>query len=233
MESPDARGKMTTWIVVTALVSAVVAGAAVRVYQQRTVSRLEAEADNRDRDVEQLRNQLAAVQSRLGAASADESAAAEQIAPTAPEEPASTSVPAPSLPAPGTAAKPKVETQFTFIKKATRSGSAATIVADYAQLLTGEAAAVAATAHGDESPPPNDYYIVNDNPKLRTLQVRSDATVKLTTKSDGTTVGPDGYSVSLAKFVELYNGTTAIRGAPYHITLTDGSVSAIAEQYTP
>lgn len=50
------------------------------------------------------------------------------------------------------------------------------LTVDYAQMLTGEDAARAAEARGDESPPPNDYYIVNDNPKLRTflLGARSD-----------------------------------------------------------
>lgn len=233
MESPTTRGRMIAVIAVTALVSAVIAGTTVWVYQQRTIDRLEAEAEANDRDLEQLAGRLDEVQARLEAASAEASMAAEQVTPTAPEEPTSTSVPAPSALAPGAVAKPKVETQFTFIKKATQSGSASTIVADYAQLLTGDAAAVAATAHGDESPPPNDYYIVNDNPKLRTLPVRSDATVKLTTKSDGTTVGPSGYSVTLTKFVQLYNSTPAIHAAPYHITLTDGTVSAITEQYVP
>ena len=39
---------------------------------------------------------------------------------------------------------------------------------DLAYFLTGDAANQAAAEHGDETPVPNDYYIVNDNPSLRT-----------------------------------------------------------------
>jgi hypothetical protein len=35
----------------------------------------------------------------------------------------------------------------------------------------------AAAEDGEESPPPNDYYIHNVNPRLRTLPVRSDAPI--------------------------------------------------------
>jgi hypothetical protein len=53
------------------------------------------------------------------------------------------------------------------------------ITVDYVQMLTGKAAADRATADGQESPPPNDYYLVNDNPKLRTFSVAAAAPVYL------------------------------------------------------
>jgi hypothetical protein len=42
---------------------------------------------------------------------------------------------------------------------------------DLAYFLTGDAANQAAAEHGDETPVPNDYYIVNDNPLLRTTPI--------------------------------------------------------------
>jgi hypothetical protein len=51
------------------------------------------------------------------------------------------------------------------------------ITFDLIQFLTGEAAIKAAAEDHQESPPPNDYYIRNVNPRLRTLPVRSGATI--------------------------------------------------------
>jgi hypothetical protein len=48
---------------------------------------------------------------------------------------------------------------------------------DLIQYLTGDAATRAAAEDGEESPPPNDYYIRNVNPRLRTLPVRADASI--------------------------------------------------------
>jgi hypothetical protein len=64
------------------------------------------------------------------------------------------------------------------VKKLHGTPPDATLTFDLAEFLTGEAAAQAAAEHGDESPPPNDYYIVNDNPKLRTMPIAPDATIQ-------------------------------------------------------
>ncbi len=126
--------------------------------------------------------------------------------------------------------------QFTFIKDVTIKGGKTTISADFAQFLTGKAAADSATAHGDESPPPNDYYIANDNKKLRTLPVKSGIKVSLTALDDGTS-DPEGYKVSLSKWAGYYAAPTpdtgSITGGPYWITITNSVVTAIEEQYTP
>lgn len=138
-----------------------------------------------------------------------------------------------------TASVPPVGTivrQFTFVKNVTASGGKTSVAADYAQFLTGKAAADSATAHGDESPPPNDYYIANDNKKLRTIPVKPGISVKLTARDDGTSE-PNGYKVSLAKWASYYasptDNTGGITGGPYWFTITDGVVTAIEEQYTP
>jgi hypothetical protein len=52
-----------------------------------------------------------------------------------------------------------------------------TITFDLIQFFTGEAATKAAAEDGEESPPPNDYYIRNVNSRLRTLPVQSGAPI--------------------------------------------------------
>jgi hypothetical protein len=135
-------------------------------------------------------------------------------------------------------AKPAVKTvkQFTFIKKVDQSGPAPVVTADYAQMLTGTAANKAATAHGDESPPPNDYYIVNDNHLLRKLKVKSGISVTVTTNPDGT-VDPTGHIVTFANWAANYAAPTAanasLRSAPYWIWVKGDTITRIDEQYLP
>ena len=126
--------------------------------------------------------------------------------------------------------------QFAFVENVTTTGGKTSVIADYAQFLTGKAAATAASAHGDESPPPNDFYIVNDNKKLRTLVVKSGISVKLTARDDGTSE-PNGYKVTLAKWTSYFaapaDNTQSITKGPYWFTITNSVVTGIEEQYTP
>ncbi|MGH8944525.1 MAG: hypothetical protein ACRDVL_00045 [Acidimicrobiia bacterium] len=62
---------------------------------------------------------------------------------------------------------------FGFVL-ATTSG---TVEFDLACWFTGDAAVRAAAEDGEESPPPNDYYVRNVNETARTLDVAADATV--------------------------------------------------------
>lgn len=124
---------------------------------------------------------------------------------------------------------------FTFIEKVTIKSSTSYITADYAQFLTGDAAAEAATAAGDESPPPNDYYIVNENEKLRTLPVDGSVKVLLSTWEPHFNV--DGYPVAFSEWRDMINGVNddfpRATMVPYWITIKNGKVTKIAEQYLP
>ena len=133
-----------------------------------------------------------------------------------------------------TPAKPKTVKEYAFVKKIAKSGSAYTLTADYAEFLTGKAAAKAAKDHGDESPPPNDYYIVNDNPLLRKVPVKSGTTVTLIDKADGTQA-PNGYDATMAQWTALMNGSMGQRfkDVGYWLTVTDGVVTHVAEQWVP
>jgi hypothetical protein len=106
-----------------------------------------------------------------------------------------------------------------------------TITFDLIQFFTGEAANQAAAEDNEESPPPNDYYIRNVNPKLRTLPVAADAPITvnvLAAQSTGSST--KDVSVTMAKLASYFpnSGTP-----PFWITVAQGQVTTIAQQYLP
>jgi hypothetical protein len=114
--------------------------------------------------------------------------------------------------------------------------SSQTLVFDLAYFLTGDEANQAAAEHGDETPVPNDYYIVNDNPKLRTLDVAPDVTVrvidwnhccKLVTGEIQPFV--DAFATKHHEWGAMYQGSKAA----YWLTVRAGLVTRIEEQYFP
>jgi hypothetical protein len=124
---------------------------------------------------------------------------------------------------------------FCYMESAKWEGSQPELTVDYAQMLTGAEAAAAATAAGDESPPPNDYYIVNQNPKLRTFPADGSMTVRMTSSAEGTR--PEGYDMPFAQWYDAFSGMSgsfpAIRDVPYWITVENGIIVGIEEQYLP
>jgi hypothetical protein len=124
--------------------------------------------------------------------------------------------------------------EFVFITD-TDADSSPSIIADYAQFLTGDAAIAAAREARDEAPP-TDYYIVNTNAAQRTLPVRPGIKVKLLSRRDGS-MDIDGYTASFSSWAGNWKsptaGNTAIRSAPYWLTISDGTVTEIEEQYLP
>lgn len=111
-----------------------------------------------------------------------------------------------------------------------------TMAFDLALFLTGDEANQAAAEHGDETPVPNDYYIVNDNPRLRTLVVSSDIRIQLLDWRHCCdrlfSADPDRFqdSFSLTKYpAGNYKG----KFSTYWLTVNGGVVTAIEEQYLP
>jgi hypothetical protein len=105
------------------------------------------------------------------------------------------------------------------------------ITFDLIQLYLGQDAAREAAKDHQESPPPNDVYLRNVNPRLRTLPVRSDATITCNTLTAG-------YTGSATKDVQVPLDRLAIvlpRGGagPFWITVRHDQVVKIAEQYLP
>ncbi|MBA4370992.1 MAG: hypothetical protein C0418_05365 [Coriobacteriaceae bacterium] len=124
---------------------------------------------------------------------------------------------------------PEVAKQFCFIKDLTEAGGTYSLVLDYAQMLSGKAAADAAAARGEESPPPNDYFIVNDNPKLRTLQAASGA--KVTLYYDGMA---EKRSMTIAQFATIFAANRDGKAdVPYYAVVSEDEVLSLEEQYLP
>jgi hypothetical protein len=95
----------------------------------------------------------------------------------------------------------------------------------------GAAAAKAAAEDGEESPPPNDYYIRNVNPRLRTLPVRDGAPITVNVlAAQATGSSTKDVPVDLAKLASYFpnSGTP-----PFWITVVQGQVTEMAQQYLP
>jgi len=111
-----------------------------------------------------------------------------------------------------------------------------TMVLDLAYFLTGDEANEAAEEHGDETPVPNDYYIVNDNPRLRTLVVSRDVRILLIDWMNCCDrffpADPGRFQDSFA-LDEYPPGNYKGKFSPYWLTVRDGVVTAIEEQYLP
>jgi hypothetical protein len=104
-----------------------------------------------------------------------------------------------------------------------------TITFDLLQFFTGEAAAKAAAEDGEESPPPNDYYIRNVNPRLRTLPVAAGAHITVSSLASSSNPTKD-VSVTLDELAGYFPN----RGAdPFWITVEQGQVTRIAQQFLP
>lgn len=221
----DRRAVMT--IAIAAGAGVLVGALAVGVIQQQRIAELRrqlaqqsatatelaslrARIDERDRQLEQLTTQVSELESELASAS----------------------------PLHGTGDKTSsapTSRQFAFIKSIS-SGNSPALVADYAQFLTGDAAARAAEKAGTESPPPNDYYIVNESGQLRTLRVAPSAKVRLTTKP-GEGAAPEPYASDLKTLAGYLASdteeTAGLRADGFWLTVTDGVVTGIEEQYAP
>jgi hypothetical protein len=113
------------------------------------------------------------------------------------------------------------------------------VTVDVIQFLTGDAAIAAYEEDVPEDPdlgPPNDYWIRNVSSQLRTLPIASGATVAVVRLGEPSGAEPvpwtlEGLPAHLARDVELPAGRLAWN--PYWLTVDDGEVVAIEEQYLP
>ena len=107
-----------------------------------------------------------------------------------------------------------------------------TVTVDVIQWLTGEEANEAYEEEtGDPSGVPNDYFIKNENPRLRTLAVSDDVEVQVVALGEDSDadLGPLPF-VQLPDYIE---GLRAPEGMTAWITVEGGVVTAVEEQYRP
>jgi hypothetical protein len=147
------------------------------------------------------------------------------------EATATTAAPAPTAAAP-TTTEPAVLADGrhpVYLKTVDAGGQ--TITFDLIQFFTGDAAARAAAEDGQESPPPNDYYIRNVNPRLRTLPVRAGAPITVNVlAAQETGSSTKDVPVTLDKLAGYFpnSGTP-----PFWIAVAQGQVTEMAQQYLP
>jgi hypothetical protein len=152
--------------------------------------------------------------------------------PSAPQAPTATTAAPASNAATPTTAEPVVLADGrhpVYLKTVDPDGR--TITFDLIQFFTGEAATKAAAEDNKESPPPNDYYIRNVNPRLRTLPVAPDAPITVNVLAAQTTgSSTKDVSVTLEKLAGYFpnSGTP-----PFWITVAQGQVTKMAQQFLP
>jgi hypothetical protein len=129
--------------------------------------------------------------------------------------------------------------RFGYIRSVSTAGPVATLAFDDAQFLTGRDAQIAAEKDGvvaPGEPVPNDYYIRNPDKTTRTLRIANDA--KVTAKrcwpcrnGQPGELGPFLASFMRGRqtFADPYRGKNSL----YWLTIEDGEVVAIDEQYVP
>lgn len=123
---------------------------------------------------------------------------------------------------------------FCYISSIVDKNGGTYLTVDYAEFLTGQKAADAAAAAGEESPPPNDFFISNKNTKLREFPAKTSMTVTLTSTENG--VQPVGYTVPFGDFQNYFTGAKPgpeLKRQPFWITIENGTITEIAEQYLP
>jgi hypothetical protein len=159
--------------------------------------------------------------------------------PTAPTGTTATTGPTGATGAPTGSLEPELEDgeHFGFVESVDAEGE--TMVFDLAYFLTGEAANEAAAERGFEVPVPNDYFIVNDNPKLRTLAFAPDLQLALLDWNHCCDEFFDGDLTTFATAIDTGEqvtvGDEVYLGAlsQYWLTVNDGIVVRIEEQYLP
>jgi hypothetical protein len=128
-------------------------------------------------------------------------------------------------------------TYFGYVQSIDTASGA--LAFDLACFYTGEEANEQAAKRGDEVPVPNDVYIVNDNTKIRNLTV--DPSVELVVLDWNSCCEPkpgadlDDFASALGNddFVEIGGRSYAGSLSPYWLTIEDGVVSRIEEQFLP
>jgi hypothetical protein len=114
-----------------------------------------------------------------------------------------------------------------------RAWTATSVDLDPACMFTGPEAAKAATAHNDESPPPNDFFIANDSAAVRKIPVAATATAfRVTHDKDGNI---DNQTTSYADMVTnpgTYNQCPG-DGCPVWVAVNGGIATEVSMQYLP
>jgi hypothetical protein len=138
----------------------------------------------------------------------------------APAATATTTATAPTTSEPAVLADGRHPVQLKKVNSAGR-----TVTFDLIQFFQGEQAAIEAAKDHQESPPPNDLYIRNVNPRLRTLPVRAGAPITV----NGLLATQTDTPVTLAKLASLTSRYSPV----FWVTVRNDQVVKVAEVWMP
>jgi hypothetical protein len=133
-------------------------------------------------------------------------------------------------PAPSSSPEPVLVDGLHFVLARSAKASPASMRFDLAEFLTDQAAQDAAEERGDEAV--NGYYIVNDNPRLRSLPVAAGVRVRYIPVSACCELVPGTWE----QFVEAVNASAQSdldASAPWWLTVRDEQIVQIEQQYLP
>jgi hypothetical protein len=128
---------------------------------------------------------------------------------------------------------------FGYIRSVSSAGPAVTLAFDEAAFLTGKKAQEAAEAAGAVEPGesvPNDYYIRNPDKATKTYRLANDARITAKRCPLCRSGKPGEVAPFLASFMEgrqTYAAPYRGKYGLYWLTIEDGLVVAIDEQYVP
>jgi hypothetical protein len=155
--------------------------------------------------------------------------------PSPTDEPSSTTEPSEAeTPEPSESESPIIEDghHFVFVKRALYPPDGSPRVRfDLAYFLTGAQGEQAAADHGDEFV--NGYYIVNDNPRLRTLPLADEVEVEYVPASQCCELQPGDIDAWLESINETNQTDYAGKGVPWWFTVEGGEITRIEQQYLP
>jgi hypothetical protein len=133
-------------------------------------------------------------------------------------------------------------TETVYIHQLSNDASGMTMTMEPIEWYQGEAARRAFATHepdADLDGPPDDYYIVNNNKPLETYTIAPNATVNMqiydrTGQLEDIDI-QENESITLNKFNKIFaqKDNLDLSNFPYHITIKDGQVTSIVQQYIP
>jgi hypothetical protein len=129
--------------------------------------------------------------------------------------------------------------RFGYIRSVSTAGPAATLAFDEAEFLTDKEAQKAAEEDGavpSGQPVPNDYYIRNPHKSTKTYPIANDA--QITSKRcplcrNGKPGELEPFLASFMRSGQTYADPYRGKDSLYWLTIEDGRVVAIDEQYVP
>jgi hypothetical protein len=182
----------------------------------------------------------------LTACAASQGASSADAVPSLPAEETATPASAPIPTTTDAAVAPTVSTpapeledgrHFGYLTSVDLGPKPASLTFDLAYHLVGEEANREAERRGYETPVPNDYFIVNDNPRLRTLPLSDDLELRLL---DWKHCCATFFAGDLERFAASFDRKNPPAGSnykgastAYDLNVRDGLVVAIEEHYLP